>query len=803
MKIKIIILTVLLFFVLSGEGLADISHVVISEVYIDGANDWIELYNPTDNDINLADNDYRIERATASGGNPSVLLIYGKTSHNAEYPGDTTILSRGFYLHVRNKAKKQLKNRADALSDFTLTNNNVIYLATGSVGSPEKNHNNDKDIIDYVGYGKAFQYEGNDPAPNPTSSESIIRKDNAGVYQDTDNNKNDFILSSPDPQNSSGDNNDDNDDDNENDDKKYSKDIRINELFPNPKKSPEKKYEFIELYNYGDEYINLDGWLIEDKARRNKNPVKLSGTINPDDYIVFYSKIALNNSNEGVWLRDPNEDEIDYIAYSTTQEGYSYSFDGNSFLWTRYKTPGAENKFDEKKEYTNKIYLNEILPNPSGEEGEGEYIEIYNPTGENIGLANWTLRDASSTGKYVLPENTIVESKKYLVIYRKNFKFALNNSGEEKVYLIDPNGKTVSLATYSGSDEDASYNFNGKKWRWSRFLTPGEKNKFNNLPQVKIKIDKNVYKNVYADFEVKASDLDKDELKFVWDFGDNHRSYKQGTRHKYLKTGNYKASIKVSDGSEEVIGKFKVEVKKFPHQDIKIVGLSPNPSGKDSDFEWIDIKNESDGKVNLKSWSVATGWKILYNHPIYEKLIIEAGEIERLTRDMCRFTLNNKRAKIELRYPDGEVAYDLEYDKKDESVKDDEIYEEIDGKWKWTTAQNNAEPTLANAENTGDTKDTEEEIIKILDEFLGKQSLDPDKKDFKILLISFMGNIGLLDSIINNQEIVSGALAVKHDGLTYVFTRNNYLEEHYVIKFLKSLGFKINSLVNKIILIFI
>ena len=112
-------------------------------------------------------------------------------------------------------------------------------------------------------------------------------------------------------------------------------------------------------------------------------------------------------------------------------------------------------------------------------------------------------------------------------------------------------------------------------------------------------------------------------------------------------------------------------------------------------------------------------------------------------------------------------------------------------------------PTLANAENTGDTKDTEEEIIKILDEFLGKQSLDPDKKDFKILLISFMGNIGLLDSIINNQEIVSGALAVKHDGLTYVFTRNNYLEEHYVIKFLKSLGFKINSLVNKIILIFI
>jgi len=102
---------------------------------------------------------------------------------------------------------------------------------------------------------------------------------------------------------------------------------------------------------------------------------------------------------------------------------------------------------------------------------------------------------------------------------------------------------------------------------------------------VEIKKDDKIYKNIYAYFKVKINDPDKDKIKVVWDFGDGRKSYKKETRHKYKETGKYSVSLKIFDGSEEIIKNFEIRVKKFSYPKVRIAGLLPNPAGKDSENE--------------------------------------------------------------------------------------------------------------------------------------------------------------------------------------------------------------------------
>jgi len=795
MKIKIIILTVLLFFILSNEGLADISHVVISEIMIKGTDDseFIELYNPTDNDMKMKNWYFTYYSSARDWNNP-----YRKK----EFPNDSIIKSRSYFLIG-------LKGYDESISDWQPYSSAQLSNTKGSATIFHSGTFSKENASDSVAWGKVDYVKEDKEASVPGTGKSIERKTVDNEIRDTDNNENDFILSNPNPQNSSGNNNEDGNDNNKDEDKKYSTSIKINELFPNPEESPEKKNEFVELYNFGDDSIDFAGWSIEDKT----GSYKLAGAIDSQDYIAFYNTVTLNNNGDEIKLLNPSGGIVSQVPYGKAAENYSYSFDGKKWQWTSFMTPSEENKFEVKKEYSNKVYLNEILPNPSGDEKTGEYIEIYNPAKNKIDLAGWILRDSSKTGKYVLLEKAIIKTKGYLVIYRVDFKFALNNSGNEMVYLLDPNESIVASIAYSKAKEDVSYNFDGEDWRWSRFLTPGKENKFNKLPKIQVKIDKKIYKNIYADFEVKINDPDKDKTKIVWNFGDGRKSYKRKTRHKYKETGDYKASIKVNDGSEDIIKKFNVKVKNFPRPKVRITRLSPNPEGKDSENEWIEVKNKSKKDVNLKNWSIATGKssKKLINHPIYEDFIIKPGETEKITRGISKFSLNNKKSRIELRYPDGRVAHKAKYKRKD-GVKEDEIYEKVKGEgWKWSQIAVNVKDiegvvniSIVETEEPFDFAQGREIYEEIPEEFLGKQSMDPNRKDFRIILAAYQTNTKLYSGIIENKGKILGASTIKENGSNYVFTSNNYMpESHYIVKFFKSLGLKINSSVNKIILMLI
>ncbi|WP_199140986.1 lamin tail domain-containing protein [Pedobacter sp. ASV12] len=190
------------------------NHVVISEVYGGGGNsgatyknDFIELYNPTNADISLTG--WSVQYASATGtGNWSTTALSG------------TIKAKGFYLVQGAAGAGGTQNlpTPDATGSLNLSGTAGKVALSNSTTALTGANPTGTNIVDLVGYGTANGYEGSGPAPATTNSTSAERKANAastaatmaiggtdefaGNGFDSDDNSIDFVVSTPNPQNS-------------------------------------------------------------------------------------------------------------------------------------------------------------------------------------------------------------------------------------------------------------------------------------------------------------------------------------------------------------------------------------------------------------------------------------------------------------------------------------------------------------------------------------------------------------------------------------------------------------------------
>lgn len=296
----------------------------------------------------------------------------------------------------------------------------------------------------------------------------------------------------------------------------YSEDIIINELYPRP--SEGSNYEFIELYNQGEDDINLKGWQLDDAKDEGSAPY----TITTDKIILASSflsftkeetKISLNDIGDMARLIAPDGKEKNKTPnYGSSKKGQSYSLINNQWRWTSSVTKNAANVLTEpEKEETEEeeveeenaqettsslntgsprqIIFSELLPKPI--EGEDEFIELYNSTEETVDIINWVLEDAGGKKYTIKSEDFGAQSLKilatgkvkirageYLNLERGITKIALNDTGGETVYLFDEAGNLIDKISYSGSvKKGASYTLDSEgNWQWSSTVTPGEEN---------------------------------------------------------------------------------------------------------------------------------------------------------------------------------------------------------------------------------------------------------------------------------------------------------------------------------------
>ncbi|MCW1888292.1 MAG: lamin tail domain-containing protein [Candidatus Moranbacteria bacterium] len=126
--------------------------------------------------------------------------------------------------------------------------------------------------------------------------------------------------------------------------------IRINELLPNPKGS-EISGEYIELFNFSDQIINLKNWSLADSSRKKFTFTK-DMPILANNYLVLPRTLfvfSLNNfGTETIELIDPFGTIVSAVTYVSTKENLSYSFKKDSWFLTKHQTPGEANKFSKK-----------------------------------------------------------------------------------------------------------------------------------------------------------------------------------------------------------------------------------------------------------------------------------------------------------------------------------------------------------------------------------------------------------------------------------------------------------------------
>ncbi|GIW67279.1 MAG: hypothetical protein KatS3mg096_147 [Candidatus Parcubacteria bacterium] len=123
----------------------------------------------------------------------------------------------------------------------------------------------------------------------------------------------------------------------------------ISEFLPNPEDNDQGK-EFIEIFNYGDEVIDLNKFVLE----INKKKIKLSGQIEPEEYFLITNKdynFYLRNNGEEISLYFNNEKIFSISYQGKAPQGKSFARNQNGDWQFTQPTPGRENVFYELPGY--------------------------------------------------------------------------------------------------------------------------------------------------------------------------------------------------------------------------------------------------------------------------------------------------------------------------------------------------------------------------------------------------------------------------------------------------------------------
>jgi hypothetical protein len=172
--------------------------LIIYEIYGGGGNsgatythDYVVLYNGTSNSIDLTG--YSLHYGSSTG-------VFG-TTNNANLSG---VVQPGDYFLVQLAGGTNgsalptpdlvavLHNNASASINMSASNGKIALV--NGLGATAITGPTDTNVVDFVGYGTANQFEGSAPAPALTNSTSNKRTS----INDTNNNSADFAAGTPD-----------------------------------------------------------------------------------------------------------------------------------------------------------------------------------------------------------------------------------------------------------------------------------------------------------------------------------------------------------------------------------------------------------------------------------------------------------------------------------------------------------------------------------------------------------------------------------------------------------------------------
>lgn len=171
--------------------------------------------------------------------------------------------------------------------------------------------------------------------------------------------------------------------------------VRINEIKPFVS---DADHSWLELYNMGDDEVNLGGWTIDVKLRKETLTIKEGTVIPAKGYLVldgveaFDNELILSPVGGEFYLRGPQvgEESSLWVPANTGTSGVIDLADGSTAQGPLAEaTPGAANAPLQM----GSVYINEIYYNPPTTGScRFEFMELVNSTDQDITLYNSTVQ---------------------------------------------------------------------------------------------------------------------------------------------------------------------------------------------------------------------------------------------------------------------------------------------------------------------------------------------------------------------------------------------------------------------------
>ncbi|WP_162880774.1 lamin tail domain-containing protein [Paraliobacillus sediminis] len=260
----------------------------------------------------------------------------------------------------------------------------------------------------------------------------------------------------------------------------YKPQIVINEV-----ESNDDETDWVEIYNVGTTSVDLSGWYIYDDDpvghAADIKPVVDGTVLNPGEYYVFdadmHFTFGLGKADQ-VTIFNKNDLTIAEYSWEGHANGvYARIPDGTGELIEfPTSTKGKANM------EINPVILSEVQSKDLN--GGADWIELANPTGEDLDISGIVMKDNDDSHQYVIPEGITIPAYGFLVLTEEKFDFGLGKNDSVRLFENDRLIAKTTWTDHTNPTWGVYPDINGSEYSDTQEETPGAPNKFIDIPEI-------------------------------------------------------------------------------------------------------------------------------------------------------------------------------------------------------------------------------------------------------------------------------------------------------------------------------
>lgn len=574
--------------VIKNEGQIFINEVAWMGSSFSSYDEWLELYNPNDFDLNLKDWNLNFWKPLKNEKGEIIDFdkdIYGKPYFSISFKEELIISAGKFLILAKEKYNQKIKDKVDFFYKGTLVNEGG-YLELNNTKSEK---------VDFLNSLTGWQAGDNiqkltlekDDDQESWHTASIKngtpRERNSLPQKETIEEENIFCED-------------------------YLTGVYLNEILPNPQ-GADQGYEWVEIFNENEFEINLSNWWLVNSLGKKfflENVFLEAGEFKK---INFSTTFVIKNQKEKITLfscQGINRSELFFNEAAPSGKSFNRNKDG-VWRWSGYLTPARENIFNQipnvkikkiKETFVNLPILFNASESWDGDDdelkfiwdfgdGKKSYLNKVSHTFFSVGKKKVLLK--VNDGSEIVEKIINLEIKKYPQRKVSLVKILPNpkgkDSGKELIWIKNLNNKKVNLKNwkiFTGSSEEKSV---GHLISNDFFLKKDEEKSLSQKESLFSLTNQNGYVALYYPDGEKAFELTYNSEKVI----------PEGAFYFLDQNDQWQWNFPL----EEKISLVEDETENVFEEDESI--LETEVLGKENEFSWDDFF-EKLGKKKTLSW---------------------------------------------------------------------------------------------------------------------------------------------------------------------------------------------------------